>query len=109
MRWYLRSKIHGAIVTDSNVEYNGSIGICKELLAKSGLDKGEKVHVWNITNGERIQTYVIEAEDGEINVYGSAALKFSKGDKIIICGFELSENYVEPKVVIVDSENKALE
>jgi aspartate 1-decarboxylase len=106
MRWFLRSKIHRAVVTDANLDYIGSISIDKELMDKIGLVDNEKVSVWNITNGNRIETYVIPGSSGEITLNGSAAHKFSKGDLVIICGWELTEEKPEAKVILVDNENK---
>ena len=107
MRWYLRSKIHRATVTDSNVDYLGSITIDKELIEKVGFQKGEKVSVWDLTNGERLETYVIEGENlGTICMNGASAKRIKKGDKIIIAGFELSDTEIEPKIVLVDEKNK---
>jgi len=95
MRWYLRSKIHNATVTQANIKYTGSITIDKELIKKTGFDKGEKVAVWDITNGERLETYVIEGKrnSGIICMNGAAAKKIKKGHKVIIVGFELSLNF----------------
>ena len=107
MRWYLRSKIHRATVTDSNVDYLGSITIDKELIEKAGFQKGEKVAVWDITNGERLETYIIEGENlGTICMNGASAKRIKKGDKIILAGFELSDTEIEPKIVLVDEKNK---
>ncbi len=107
MRWYLRSKIHKAVVTGADVEYTGSITIDKELIEKAGFHKGEKVAVWDITNGERLETYLIEGKRnlGTICMNGAAAKKIKKGDNVIIAGFELSDKYVEPKIILVDEEN----
>lgn len=106
MRWYLRSKIHSAAVTEANIDYIGSITIDKDLIEKAGFDIGEKVAVWDITNGERLETYVIEGQPGVICMNGAAARKINKGDKIIIAGFELSDKYIRPKIVLVDENNK---
>lgn len=106
MRWYLRGKIHNAVVTDANVDYIGSITIDKELIEKAGFDKGEKVAVWDITNGERLETYIMEGEPGKICMNGAAAKKINKGDKVIIAGFELSDKYMNPKIILVDKKNK---
>jgi len=107
MRWYLRSKIHKAVVTGADVEYTGSITIDKELIEKAGFHKGEKVAVWDITNGERLETYLIEGKRnlGTICMNGAVAKKIRKGDKVITAGFELSDKYVEPKIILVDEEN----
>ena len=108
MRWYLRSKIHKATVTEARIDYLGSITIDKELIEKAGFEKGEKVSVWDITNGERLETYVIEGErnSGVICMNGAAAKKIRKGDKVIIAGFELSEKRTEPKILLVDEKNR---
>ncbi|MEK6957708.1 MAG: aspartate 1-decarboxylase, partial [archaeon] len=57
MREYLKSKIHHAVVTGADVNYIGSITIDSALMKKAGLEENEKVHVWNLANGERIETY----------------------------------------------------
>ena len=108
MRWYLRSKIHKATVTEAKIDYLGSVTIDKELIEKAGFEKGEKVSVWDITNGERLETYVIEGERNSevICMNGAAAKKIRKGDKVIIAGFELSEKRIEPKIVLVDGKNR---
>ncbi len=108
MRWYLRSKIHMATVTEAKVDYIGSITIDKELIEKVGFENGEKVAVWDITNGERLETYVIESKrnSGIICMNGAAAKKIKKGHKIIIAGFELSDNPIKPKIIFVNGKNK---
>lgn len=108
MRWYLKSKIHNATVTEANVEYVGSITIDKKLVKLTDLEEGEKVYVWDITNGERLETYIILADEnsGVICMNGGAAKKIKKGDKIIIAGFELSDEKVEQKIILVDEKNK---
>ena len=80
MRFYLRSKIHNATVTEANINYIGSITIDKVLLEKAGFNNGEKVAVWDITNGERLETYIIEGKrsSGEIVMNGAAARKIKK-------------------------------
>ncbi len=108
MRWYLRSKIHRATVTGACVDYVGSITIDSVLVRKAGLHEGEKVSVWDITNGERLETYVILGKpgSGEVCMNGAAARKIKKGHKIIVAGFELSARQVKPKVVLVDEKNR---
>jgi len=108
MRWYLRSKIHRATVTEARVDYVGSITIDVELVEKAGFEDGEKVAVWDITNGERLETYVIEGErnSGVICMNGAAARKIEKGHKVIIAGFELSDKKIEPKIVLADEKNR---
>ncbi len=108
MRWYLRSKIHNATVTGAKIAYTGSITIDSALLKKGGFAEGEKVSVWDVTNGERLETYVIPAESGSgvVCMNGAAARKIRKGHKVIIAGFELSGKTIRPKVVLVDKNNR---
>jgi len=108
MRFYLRSKIHRATVTDANVDYIGSIAIDEALLEKVDIHEGEKVAVWDITNGERLETYVMKGkkDSGIIFINGAAARRIKKGDKVIICGFELSDKRIKPKIILVDENNR---
>ncbi|MCK4348832.1 MAG: aspartate 1-decarboxylase [Thermoplasmatales archaeon] len=110
MRWYLRSKIHNATVTDAKIEYIGSITIDSALVRKAGFNEGEKVQVWDVTNRDRLETYIILGEEnsGIICMNGAAAKKIKKGHKVIIAGFELSEKRIKPKIVLVDKNNKFL-
>ena len=108
MRWFLRSKIHKAKVTDTDLNYVGSIGIDKALMEKTGILSGEKVLVVDNTNGARLETYAIEGEEnsGKIIIYGAASRLIKKGDEIIIMGFELADGKVKVKNVLVDENNK---
>ena len=85
----LKAKIHNAIVTEANIDYIGSITIDELLMEAVGLREEEQVHVINHRNGERLITYVIKGKRGsrEICMNGPAALKISKGDKIIIIAY----------------------
>ena len=104
----MRSKIHMATVTDAKINYIGSITIDRDLAEKAGFHEGEKVAVWDVTNGERIETYVIcgKKNSGIVCINGAAARKIKKGHKVIIAGFELSNKYVKPKIVLVDKRNR---
>jgi len=108
MRFFLKSKIHRATVTEANLNYIGSITIDSMLMEKVGLEEYEKVHVWNISNGERIETYAVKAKmnSGIICLNGAAARKFSVGDKVIITSFELSGKPAKPKIILVNEKNK---
>ncbi len=108
MRWFLRSKIHNATVTEANLKYIGSITIDKNLMEKSELLPGEKVLIVDNTNGARLETYVIEGKEnsGTICMNGAAAHLIKKGDEIIIMGFELSDKPIKPKSILVDKKNK---
>lgn len=108
MRWVIRSKIHNATVTEANLAYIGSITIDKELIEQAGLWVGERVLVVSNTSGARLETYVIEGErnSGVICMNGAAAHLIKQGDQIIIMGFELVEAPIEPKVILVDGNNR---
>ena len=104
----LKSKIHRATVTDADVNYVGSITIDPYLIERSGLVVGELVHVWNVDNGQRFETYVIEgvAGFGQIVVNGAAAHRVQVGHKVIIAAFCLSDEPVVPKMILVDDQNR---
>ncbi len=109
MRWILRSKIHKATVTESDLNYVGSITIDSDLIEKTGLWPGEKVLVVSNTSGARLETYVIPGKKGSgvICINGAAAHLIKKGEEIIIMGFELTdEQSLETKVILVDKNNK---
>ncbi len=103
-----KSKIHRATVTCCDVNYVGSITVDQELLDAAGIVDGELVHVWNVSNGERLETYAIPAEPGSrvVCLNGAAALKCSAGDKVIIAAFCLTDEPVHRKVVLVDDDNR---
>ncbi len=105
MKCFLKSKIHRAKVTEANLDYVGSISIDEKLMQKAGLEENEKVLVANISNGERIETYVIKGKKGEICLNGAAAKKFMENDLVIIMAFEYSDKPVKPKIVLVDENN----
>ena len=108
MRFVLSSKIHKARVTEANVNYVGSCTIDADLIDKAGFWIGEKVLIVSNTTGERLETYVIEGErgSGTICMNGAAAHTIKEGEEVIIMGFTLSAEPVEPRVVLVDSENR---
>lgn len=108
MRWFLRSKIHKATITESNLDYVGSIAIDKELLEKAGFLAGEKVLVASNTSGARLETYAIpeKRNSGIICVNGAASRLIKKREEIIIMGFELSDKSVKVRNIIVDKNNK---
>jgi len=108
MRWFLRSKINKATVTDTDLNCKGSIGIDRALTDKVGILPGEKVLVVDNTNGARLETYVIieKENSGKIVIYGAASHLINKGDEIIIMGFELSDKPIEVKNILVDKNNR---
>lgn len=108
---FLNSKIHRATVTDSNLNYVGSITIDEDILDAARIKEWQKVDILDINNGERFQTYVIKGQRKSkmFCVNGAAARKVQKGDKIIICSYkyvteEESENYT-PTIVQIDDNN----
>ena len=108
----LKSKIHRATVTEANIHYVGSITIDEKLMKAANIIEFEKVHVLNINNGERIETYVIKGEKGSgvICMNGAAARKFLPGDIIIIASyasmdFEEAKKF-KPFLVFPDKNNK---
>jgi aspartate 1-decarboxylase len=108
MRWVMRSKIHNATVTEANLAYVGSITIDAALIERVGLWPGERVLVVSNTSGARLETYVIEGErdSGAICMNGAAAHLIGEGEEIIIMGFELTAAPIQPKVVLVDRQNR---
>ncbi len=106
MRWMLRSKIHRATVTETRLDYEGSITIDGRLMDLAGILPGEKVLVADVNNGNRFETYTIRGNDGEICINGAAARLCKKGDLVIIMGFELADGVIETEVVKVDGRNR---
>ena len=111
MREVLKSKIHRAWVTDHNVDYVGSIVIDQALMEKADMWEYEKVLCCNVNNGNRFETYVLPGPygDGDISVQGAAAKLCENGDCLIILSFELTDEPVEPKMVLVDRNNQFAE
>jgi len=108
MRWMLRGKIHRATVTQTRLDYEGSITVDVELLEKAGIWTGEMVYIANVTNGARFETYTLEGERGSgiIALNGAAARLCNAGDKIIIMGYELTNEKIKAKAVAVDEKNR---
>ncbi len=111
-RTLLKSKIHRVTVSDANIEYEGSITVDRNLMDAADFHHYEQVHIFNVTNGNRFVTYVIEGERGsnEICVNGAAAHLAKKGDCLIVASFaSYNESECEahvPKLVYVDGKNQ---
>ncbi|PXW35697.1 UNVERIFIED_CONTAM: L-aspartate 1-decarboxylase [Williamsia faeni] len=111
LRTMVNGKIHRAIVTQADLHYVGSVTIDQTLLKAADLFEGEKVHIVDITNGSRLETYVIAgpADSGVICINGAAAHLVDPGDLVIIMSYvQLDEAEVlvhETKVVHVDEQN----
>ncbi len=111
----LKSKIHRATVTDADLHYVGSMTLDPDLLEEADLVVHEKVDIYNVTNGERFSTYVIEGQrgSGEVVLNGAAAHRVRRGDLVIICSYaeyesaEIAEH--RPTVVFVDASNRIIE
>ena len=107
----LKSKIHRATVTQTDLHYEGSISIDKDLIETAGLYIYEKVQVLNINTGARFETYVIEGKRGdrEIGINGAAARLAKKGDLVIILAYtHMDESQAaswKPSIITLDSDN----
>jgi aspartate 1-decarboxylase len=108
LREVLKSKIYRAVVSDSIVEYEGSIEIPRDLMKAADLWAGEKVLVASIDTAARLETYVLPGEpgSGRILVNGGAANRIGKGERLTIMAFALSETPVEPVKIVLDADNR---
>ncbi|WP_422614943.1 aspartate 1-decarboxylase [Desulfonatronovibrio hydrogenovorans] len=106
----MQAKIHRATLTGADLEYEGSISVCPDLLEASGIMVNEQVDVYNLDNGERLTTYAILGRKGEIRLNGAAAHKGRAGQKVIIAAYVgLGPEQVKshkPVVVLVDDQNR---
>lgn len=106
----LKSKIHGATVTEAKLEYEGSLVVDESLMTAANISEYEKVLVANFSNGNRYETYAIKGDAGSgiISVNGATARYSCVGDKITIFAFgELEENEsIRPRIVLVDEKNR---
>jgi aspartate 1-decarboxylase len=107
----LRCKLHRATVTECDLHYQGSLKIDADLIAAAGLLPDEYIEIYNIDNGERFATYVIEGPSGSgvIGLNGAAARKACIGDRIIICAYAQMEfkeaKTHKPKIVLLGQSN----
>jgi aspartate 1-decarboxylase len=106
----LKSKLHRAMITAADIEYEGSIEIPTDLMDAVGLWEGEKVLVASITTGNRLETYVQPGRPGtgHIIINGGAAHRIKKGERVAIMAFGLSQSPVLAKKVVLDEENRIL-
>ena len=107
IRNMLKSKIHGATVTDANIAYEGSITIDEELIDATHLMEYEKVLVANLTNGSRLETYVIKGRAGSkiFGLNGPAARKGEIGDKVFIISYAQIKDEEQLQPIVVDLEH----
>lgn len=113
-RIMLKSKIHRATVTGADLHYEGSVTIDRDLMDAADIVSYEKVSVWNVTNGSRLETYAIEGQRGSgvICLNGAAARLVAPRDLVIIASFVNMDDAqaikYEPKLVFVDEDNRML-
>lgn len=111
MRTMLAAKIHGATVTEANLEYEGSITLDPALMEATGLIPYEQVHVLDITNGARLETYAILGREGsgEVCINGAAAHLVDEGDRVIVLAYrqleEADARDFAPRIVYLDERN----
>ena len=108
----MKSKVHRATVTGADLNYEGSIALDEALIEAGGFVLGEAVHVWNLSNGERFETYVIPAPrgSGEVRLNGAAARLVQPGDLVIVVSFcwvepEEAAKHA-PRIVFVNEKNQ---
>lgn len=115
MRTMLKSKIHRAVVTEVDLDYEGSISIDRSLMEAADILPFEQVDVLNINNGARFSTYAIEGErdSGVIGINGAAARLAIKGDLVIIVSYSAVPDdeamHIKPAIVLVDRQNRIIE
>ncbi|NUR72024.1 MAG: aspartate 1-decarboxylase [Hamadaea sp.] len=115
IRTMLKSKIHRATVTQADLHYVGSVTVDSELMAAADLLPGEKVAIVDVTNGARLETYVIEGAPGSgvIGINGAAAHLVHPGDLVIMIAYaqmdDAEARTYQPRVVHVDADNKIIE
>ena len=114
-RQYLNSKIHKAMVTNSNIDYEGSCEIDVALMKAANIDPYERIDIYDITNGERLSTYAIpgKPDTGIIGINGACCHKIKIDDEIIICTYTmLSENERAnhvPTIIYVNQSNQIID
>jgi aspartate 1-decarboxylase len=87
LRTFLRAKLHRAVITTADPDYEGSISIDRALCREAGFLEFEQVDIYDINNGARFTTYVIYGSPGQIQINGAAARLVDVGDRVIICGY----------------------
>ena len=114
-RQYLNSKIHKAMVTNSNIDYEGSCEIDVALMKAANIDPYERIDIYDITNGERLSTYAIpgKPDTGIIGINGACCHKIKINDEIIICTYTMLNeneraNHV-PTIIYVNESNQIID
>lgn len=108
----LKAKIQKLTVTETNLEYEGSLTLDEDLMKNADMKPFEQVHVYNISNGERFSTYLVKGAEnsGVVGVNGAGVHKVKKGDRLIVASYVVLEeeeiDYFMPKILIVGEDNK---
>ena len=112
LRTMMKSKIHRATVTGADVDYVGSITLDPELMRLADLQEFEQVHVLDIDNGARFETYAMRGAPGDVILNGAAARLVEPGDKVIVITYaqydEVELAAYAPRIVHVDAENRVI-
>ncbi len=114
-RVMLKAKLHQARVTETKIDYEGSLALDEDLIRAADMLPYEKVHVYNVSSGERFATYLIKAEkgSGKVGVYGAAAHRAKVGDRLIVVSYavidEEETDFFMPKILILDADNRIVE
>ncbi len=115
LRTMMKSKIHRATVTQADLHYVGSVTVDEDLLEASDILPGELVHIVDVTNGARLETYTISGERGSgvIGINGAAAHLVHPGDVVILIAYaqvdDAEARALEPSVVFVDADNRVVQ
>lgn len=110
LRQFLKSKIHRAVITRADVEYEGSIEIPGNLMDEVGLTEGEKVLVASVSSGNRLETYVQRGPEGiEFIINGGAAHRIKKGELVTIMAWGLSEGPVVARRIVMNVKNEIID
>jgi aspartate 1-decarboxylase len=114
-RTMLKAKIQKLVVTETNLDYEGSLTLDESLMRAVDMIPFEQVHIYNISNGERFSTYLIKGleNSGVVGVNGAAVHKAKTGDKLIVASYvsldEEEKDFFMPKILIVDEKNRIKE
>jgi aspartate 1-decarboxylase len=108
MRVFLRSKLHHLTVTEANLEYVGSVTLDEDLMDAADIREFEKVMIVDNTNGARLETYAIPGPRGSgvVCINGAAAHLIAEGDQVILMTFEVTEQPIVPRVILLDGQNR---
>ena len=108
LKQLLKAKLHHARITYSNPEYVGSIEVDRELMEAVGVIDGELVHLWSVDGTARVITYIFSGPSGVIGINGGAAHLFRPGERIIIAAFDMTDEPILPKIVLLDENNQII-